>query len=58
MALTPYKLNYVAPQARDARRDAREQLADAAQDRDEQDRWDRWTGGWDDCPESCDPFLD
>jgi hypothetical protein len=28
MAGTPYALNYVAPQARDARRDARAQLSD------------------------------
>ncbi len=52
MAGTPYALNYVAPQARDAARDIREQLDDyaeinAAQDHDEQDRWDRWAGGWD-----------
>lgn len=32
MAGVPYALNYLAPQARDAERDLREQRADAAQD--------------------------
>jgi hypothetical protein len=55
MAGTPYALNYLAPQARDAARDDAAQLADyeewkenaRREDRDAENRWDRWAGCWD-----------